>query len=814
MHILIPYPYSIMKRFCLFIILFSISFIVHAQTIYITDSSTILPTKHAFSFLEDESNTLELKDVISKQFTPDIPPKLKSGWTAKTHWAHFTIHNKKDISADLTFTLPNRFIDSISFYVLNSDSLISSAFYINGKSESHNIQNFSNAVTFNFSCPPQSNLDCYIQLKNNGDIITFTPSLYTKETYSEQKEIFVLISGLYLGILVVLWIFSLSYFNLKGKVFYRYYSVYLLTILILTLSINGFLHYALPFNEKVSDLIFSITMFLNLFSFLSFITSLLNTKTHYPIIFNISRAYTHLILPIIFLLFIDTKDFAFNIAVSASIPLIIIIIIVSLYKNLKASIYFLAIVLFSSIGVIISRNASGIENNFFTSNMFSLTFLINIVILFIAVLREHFIENKEKEELAFLNQKKISEHNQIVTQKNTDLQKEVDARKKAEFEQKQLQEQLIESNKMETMGKLAGGIAHDFNNILTPIIGHADLALEDCKDDYIKEDLQLILKSATRAKELVKQILTFSRRYKQESTAVDIYQVIQETIDLLHSSFPKNISIEYNLSSSKLLVLANEGQLQQVILNLCTNAKDAIGDKSGIVKIKQSTVTIKKDTPELKKGLYGKMSISDNGSGMDEETLQNIFFPFYTTKPKGSGTGLGLSVVHGIINAYSGTIQVESTLGKGTTFHILLPLAKETKNNETKAKLVEQDSSTTGNILVVDDEEAIRNMIALKLTRLGFSVTTKENGRIAYEYLQSINGDVDLVLTDQMMPEMNGDELIAKINEHYTGTNIILITGYSEKLQGQTAEDININEIIMKPFDFKELVEKVQKLLA
>gem|GEM_PF-993825 len=761
----------------------------------------------------DETDTASLAYIRKQVFSGHLSQVLKLGFATNTHWFRIPLSNTSSTAVSLTYTLANRYLNHVDLYGLSSDSILFFQTYNDGVAEQENDEFLLNGIAFNFTIPAHASIELYIRISNDGDILTYTPSLYTRSGFAKKKEVFLTVIGCFFGIIFLLWIFSVFYFLFPKRIFYRYYSFYILTVILFTAHLHGFMHSMMPcVQEPLQDLVFTITLFANIFCFFGFLNSFFKTRYHLPTLHKISTYAVYLFFPILFLVLINKKDLAFNISALISTPIILLIIFVSLIRNVKASLFLISSIAVSTIAIIMSRYGGLTEDNFFTSNLFSVVFLLNMAIVFGALLKTHTQSLRKTEKQLKQRQLKIGEHNQIILEKNKELETAMQAVLKAEAERSELQEQLIESNKMETMGRLAGGIAHDFNNILTPIVGHADLALEITEEEEIKEDLKVILKSAMRAKELINQILTFSRKYKTEAYPVEVFKVIQDAMELLHASFPKNIALEYNLSSSKLFVLANEVQLQQVLLNLCTNAKDAIGTSLGLIRIKQEMVVISDSTLELKSGTYGKITISDNGSGMSEHIQKNIFFPFYTTKPKGAGTGLGLSVAHGIITSFGGSISVQSTEGKGTDFEIYLPSTEAVSPVKKNDPIEPKHSAKGETILIVDDEESIRNVITQKLQRLGYTVFAKENGKKGYEFLKSQETCIDLLITDQMMPEMTGEELIKKVRSQCFKTKIILISGYSEKLTKNI--DLGANEVVMKPFSFEELTEKINTLLA
>ena len=367
--------------------------------------------------------------------------------------------------------------------------------------------------------------------------------------------------------------------------------------------------------------------------------------------------------------------------------------------------------------------------------------------------------------------------------------------------QKALARQLQQSQKMEAIGTLAGGIAHDFNNILSIILGFTGLTLEDDKiDDDGRENLDTVLTAANRARDLVQQILTFSRKGEQEKLRVSLQTVLADALKLLRSTFPANIEMRTDIDPRDLVVLADPTQMHQVLMNLCTNAGQAM-PRGGILEVKLQRVQIDGKSLEAfdmqGNGSCVRLLVRDTGIGMDAPTLERVFEPFYTTKPLGSGTGLGLSVVHGIVKEHGGHIAVESAAGAGTTFTMLLPLAAPGKV-VAEAK-VEQAPRGTGRILVVDDEPAVVRMAEKLLTRLGYDVVGQNSSVEALRLFREQPDQFDLVVTDHSMPDMTGDVLAMELRRIRQTIPIVICTGFSSDFTQESARSAGIDGYIMKP---------------
>ncbi len=395
---------------------------------------------------------------------------------------------------------------------------------------------------------------------------------------------------------------------------------------------------------------------------------------------------------------------------------------------------------------------------------------------------------------------------------------DITERRQVELERASLESQLQHSQKMETIGTLAGGIAHDFNNILTPILGYTEMALENATDDSdTGEDLEQILKAANRAKDLVQQILTFSRQVDHERRPVQIELVVNDAIKLIRAWLPTTIEIRPFIEKNCGSVLADPTQLHQVLMNLATNAFHAMDPGSGALEISLRQVNGISDRlarvyPKLKDDKLIHLSVRDQGRGMDPQTLDRIFEPFYTTKPVGEGTGLGLSVVHGIVASMNGVITVESDIGKGSVFHIYFPLAA----NEAKPTPAEKEKLSKGKerILFVDDEATIAAMGKEMLRRLGYEVTVRTNGKEALELFQTNPNAFDLVITDQTMPLMTGSQLAQELTAIRKELPVILISGFSESLAREQAGDAGIFDYIQKPIHVRELNSAIRRSLS
>ena len=386
-------------------------------------------------------------------------------------------------------------------------------------------------------------------------------------------------------------------------------------------------------------------------------------------------------------------------------------------------------------------------------------------------------------------------------------------------ERKKIDKQLQQSHKMEAIGTLAGGIAHDFNNILASILGYSEIARDQLPaDDQIRKDLDQVIKAGHRATDLVKQLLTFSRQREEEFKTLKVQLIIKEILKLLRASLPTTIQLKESIATDSGPTLADPTQIHQVLMNLCTNAKHAIGGEIGTLSVSLSEVKITDsdiiaDCPQLERGSYLDLEISDTGCGMDALTQSKIFNPFFTTKETGKGTGLGLAVVHGIIKQHKGEITVASDPGQGTTFHIYLPVIEE-EMSAAEQVVIEDIPRGSERVLVVDDETDVAHMMQRKLHDLGYTVTVFTSSIEALETYKKNPGDFDLVITDMTMPEMTGTALVEKLLALRPDLPVILCTGYSETVDEEKAKSFGIREYIMKPIDTLPLAKAIRRSLT
>lgn len=393
--------------------------------------------------------------------------------------------------------------------------------------------------------------------------------------------------------------------------------------------------------------------------------------------------------------------------------------------------------------------------------------------------------------------------------------KDITERKNAEKTRLQLEAQLRQSQKMETIGTLAGGIAHDFNNILTPILTFAEVAMleVDHKSD-LRHYLSNIYGAGERARDLISHILTFSRQAELEMQPVKMKYIVREALKLITLTLPATIEVKRNIRSD-ITVLADPTQLHQIVMNLCTNAFHAMEQSGGVLSVSLKDTDIDMETasqyPDLAPGKHIKLCVSDTGEGITKGIMDKIFDPFFTSKSTGKGTGMGLSVVHGIVKSHKGIITVKSEPSKGTSFEVYIPQIKETKKIAAKAR--KEKKSWNGNVLIVDDDEIVAKSIKMLLTIMGFNAIISTDGIKAIKLFKGKPDHFDLIITDMTMPNMTGDILSKKLLSVKPDIPIIICTGFSEHIDEDKAIQLGVKAFIMKPVLRNSLEEAIEKSL-
>jgi len=413
-------------------------------------------------------------------------------------------------------------------------------------------------------------------------------------------------------------------------------------------------------------------------------------------------------------------------------------------------------------------------------------------------------------------ERRVKERTAELMEANEQLKGEIEERKRAEEERKKLEAQLQQVQKMESIGTLASGIAHDFNNMLGIIVGNTELAMDDVPvGNPARHNLGEIRTASMRARDMVKRILAFSRQSSQEMKPVRISPIIKESLKLLRSSIPTTIEIHQNISSKSDTVRADPTQINRVLINLCTNAAHAMGEKAGVLEVSLEDIELDEDSAihyyDLSSGKYVRLNVSDTGNGMESKILERIFDPYFTTKKVGEGSGMGLSVVHGIVKSHGGGISVNSESGKGTIFHILFPCIED--EPEPEVEIAVEIPMGKERILFVDDEKAMVDAIQPMIERLGYKVTARTSSIEALEAFRANPDRFDLVITDFTMPNMTGMELAKELLKLRSDIHIILCTGYSEHINEDKAKGSGVRAFLMKPVVLGEVANTIRKVL-
>jgi PAS domain S-box-containing protein len=390
--------------------------------------------------------------------------------------------------------------------------------------------------------------------------------------------------------------------------------------------------------------------------------------------------------------------------------------------------------------------------------------------------------------------------------------------KRTEEERKRLRAYLEQSRKMEALGTLAGGIAHDFNNLLCIILGFTELVMADLPGESPNhERLEKVFDSCLRAKDIVKQILTFSLPHDLDLKPVEISPIIREALKFLRSTIPSNIDIQQDIRAELSIVAADPVKINQVIINICNNAVYAMKEQGGVLEVilEDMNLTETADIPgyKLEPGFYVRLTIRDTGTGMEPLVLQRIFEPYFTTRSVREGTGMGLAVVHGIVKKHGGAITVQSEPGIGSTFQVYFPRTKKEAIPDKEIILPDFIPRGDERILFVDDEEGVGDIIKHMLEHLGYQVVVKFNGLEALELFKSDPDQFDMVITDMIMPKMTGTELANEILNIKPGFPVIICTGFSEKICEQELRSLNIDTVLVKPLIKQEIAQIIRKTL-
>jgi PAS domain S-box-containing protein len=385
-------------------------------------------------------------------------------------------------------------------------------------------------------------------------------------------------------------------------------------------------------------------------------------------------------------------------------------------------------------------------------------------------------------------------------------------------EREHLRGQVQQAQKLASIGTMAAGIAHDFNNIIYGIMLGAETVQKDLTpEDHSWAYLEQMRQSARRAAQLIRQLLSFSRRSQEEVEPLLLKPLIKESLSMLRATLPATVALDSRLCKPDLMIVAEPTLIQQVLVNLCTNACQAMQETGGNIRVSLEALDMDPGEAEawenLEPGRYAKLIVSDDGPGMSPDVQKRVFTPFFTTKPAGEGTGLGLSVVRSIMDRLNGDIYVQSEPGKGTTFNMLLPLAPLIAPRPFTSQPPPGPPRGDEHILVVDDEEVIRSVLKEVLGSLGYEVTVARDGMEALDLLQADSMAFDLVISDQTMPGLTGSALMSKIKEIRPDLPVVLCTGHSDVLDIKQAKDLGASDFLMKPLEGRELADIVARCL-
>ncbi|WP_419657605.1 ATP-binding protein [Desulfosarcina variabilis] len=426
---------------------------------------------------------------------------------------------------------------------------------------------------------------------------------------------------------------------------------------------------------------------------------------------------------------------------------------------------------------------------------------------------------QEKEKVRAINlelEERVKQRTQQLVKANEDLKAEMETSRQAEQENLDLQLQLQQAQKMEAVGTLAGGIAHDFNNILGAIMGYTEISLlQTPEDNDVRKNLDKILKASQRAKELVNQILAFSRQRPLDVQVFRLKPLVKEVLALLRASLPRTIDIRQEISAELYAIEADPTQIHQVLMNLCTNAAHAMEENGGRLTVTLGNVMLEKERSpklwDLSPGQFVRLSVEDTGHGIPPDIVERIFEPYFTTKKLGKGTGMGLAVTHGIIKSCGGTITVESQVGEGTRFDIYLP-GYEKEEGET-LQTIKTLPRGSEHILFIDDEENLVDVMKGLLQRLGYRVAATTEPLDALDLFRSAPDTFDLVITDAAMPRMTGDRLAKEFLAIRQDIPIIICTGYSERVNPHNIESLGIRRLLMKPLAIRNLAVAIREVM-
>jgi len=800
---------------------FNALFVLGSATVEVNRSSIQESFYDKIFYIEDAKQELTISAVANESFNfQPVPFGVNFPFPSTSYWLYFDIQNTDSIQIEQILTLKNPSINNLFLYKFRNGQITDSV--ITG--DSYPIENdavyYLNYV-YNLTLAPHEKMRIFIFLHNNSDEIFLPLTLASPRHFVEAETEGVLYRMLKTGTLlfaILAMVFIALVMRSKTSI---YFVLYLLSISLYLTHAWGINRYYLHipnlfWGVSTSSLFATLTVIFAQYFNRFFLNIPASSKLADKVIkLMLVLSYASLVmlfLPRQFSVISQGAVIVLAMLGSLATPFYSTL---TLRKNPRPSL----IVLISSIPIFIAVTMVflrffGIVQSDSLLQEFDSAVVLELVIITIGMVDQHRYSLTEAV-------KKLKLTGNILQKQKSELEHSNQRLTDTISEKERMQVQLLQVHKLETIGKLAGGIAHDFNNLLTPIIGYTEMALDDVDEGSdLQEDLNIVLSSAKRAKELVNQILTFSRHFKEQIQYVVIDDVIDEVVLLLQSIIPKDVSIKAShICHEKVYIYADPTQLHQIFMNICTNAFHALNNDAGKIRVINKLVTIEENSENslklnLQAGSYCCVDIRDNGSGMDTETAKKIFDPFFTTKEVGKGTGLGLSVVHGIVKKLGGAIEVKSTIGEGSVFSVYLPVSDKEEDIETDD--VPDQSIIQANedmIVLVDDEEKILQVLKRILERKNLQVVAFSKPVEAYEFCQSNLSKISLVITDEIMPQMKGSELSLKIKELSPSLSVLLITGYSEKVRNDNFRDFGIDELMIKPIEPAKLISKVFELI-
>lgn len=809
-----------MRQTLLFFIL--LSGIIRSQALTVDRETAHEAFYGSIRYIKSAPEKLNIHQVIAiankgQDFAP-VSYGVNFPFPSSSYWIYFDISNTDSVTVEQVLAINNPNINHLDIYKCFGDSIIDSV--LTGELRPYSNREIGHTnFLFELRIPAQSSMRIFAYIDNDSDEIFIPITLSSQHIFIEKHLtstyysytltgmlIFVIISMLFLvamtrtriSVFFLLYVLSVSFFLLsKWGLSQKFMSfsgpfmaIYFAPICVSFATITAQYFNQIFLNSQRSSAVADkIIHSIKWASWLSMGTFLLPIRYNY-----IPQG---LIITIAAIAAVITPFYGF----------------LCLKKEPRASFFIMlsSLPISTTIGLYIARLYGLIQSDSLLYG-FGTAFVLEIIILTFAIIDQYrntlvysVRSLTEVSKNLQIQKKQAEESNEIL--KDTIAEKEI------------MQNKLMQSHKLETIGKLAGGIAHDFNNLLTPIIGYSEMCIENAEpDSELESDLKIILSSSKRAKELVNQILAFSKHFKEQTQHFSIVPIIDEVTTLLKSIIPSSIIIKHRYEDDDQPYLnADPTQIHQILMNICTNSFHAIENKQGMITIEHivtdlSSNQIDEDKLFINPGKYIHIRISDTGKGIDENTLEKIFDPFFTTKDIGKGTGLGLSVVHGIVKRMRGCIKVQSQLDIGTSFNVYLPLANVKKKKVDIQPCVK--ISGGGKLIVaVDDEENILNLIEKILIKNGYTVRSFIRSTDAVDYLTKTEDTVSMVITDQTMPILTGSDLAIQIREANKQMPILLISGYSEIVTTSNYEQFGINGLMLKPIAPSELLEKIGSML-